>query len=151
MHFYFFVSKYKACVIHHRNNWYHTNIVTRTVPTNWKPENLYNSNAHLHFDDLVRLVPNDLKLILLPAINDRAAPVITLNTQLRELRWFAKKLLIKRIDVVKIDMGITHSVNESAGVKIRSMCKDMSEESIGRDVEGHAETHITRALVQHAG
>lgn len=50
--------------------------------------------------------------------------------------------------MVKIDMSIAHSVDQSARMEVGSVSEDMREKCIRGNVERHAQTHITRPLVK---
>ena len=127
------------------------------MPELLQPPTLYqhplatSSNTHLHLQPAVRLIALDLQLVDRPAIHGATAPIGPLDVQLGEVGGMAAQLLRQRVDMVEIDMGVAHGVDQGCGDEVASVGEHVGEEGVGGDVEGHAETHVAGALVQDAG
>lgn len=98
----------------------------------------------------MRVIPDDLKILRLPAIDHPTTAVIPTNLQLRELGGLPHQLLLQGLDMVQVDMGITHGMNKGTGMQVHSMSNHMGQEGVGGNIERHAEGDVTRALVELA-
>jgi hypothetical protein len=62
----------------------------------------------------------------------------------------ARDLLVERLDVVELDVRVADDVDELARLEAADLREEAREERVGGDVEGHAETHVARALLHLA-
>lgn len=104
-------------------------------------------NSHLHLDGRVRIVADDLKVLELEVVDVRH---LSLELQLREWTWRALQLLLQRSHMVQVNVSVAQGVNEVAGRQVGDVSNHVSEESVRRNIERHAEPHVGRALVQLA-
>ena len=65
--------------------------------------------------------------------------------------WISLQLSLERLHMVKVDMGVTECVNEVPGQQVTHVSDHDGEQGVAGDVEGHAEPHVCRPLVQLAG
>lgn len=119
-----------------------------TKPNPIKPSIPFLSYTHFHRNPLMRLIPLNLKVPHLPPIN--TSTLLPSYHQFREIPRLPFQLYIQRIHVVQIHMRVSHRVNKRARCQATDMRQHVREECVGGDIEGHAETHIARALIQLA-
>lgn len=106
------------------------------------------SNAHLHLDRWIWLIINHLKVLKLKVIYVSDLPV---DLQLRESPWNSLNLLLESIDMIAVDVRVSHDVNELTRVHIDDHGYHIGEQSVRGDVERNAEPHITGSLVHLTG
>ncbi len=53
--------------------------------------------------------------------------------------------------MVQINMTVPHGLYECPGYQITHISKHMRQKSIGRNIERHAQAHVTGSLIQLAG
>ena len=63
----------------------------------------------------------------------------------------SRKLLLKWLNMVRVDMSITESVDELSALEATDLSQHACEQGIAGDVKGHAEAEITRTLIHLAG
>ncbi|GIX65320.1 50S ribosomal protein L5 [Babesia caballi] len=71
--------------------------------------------------------------------------------QLREGVGHARNLELDRVDVVGVNVGVGQVVHELAELQTADLGDHGREDGVGSDVEGDAQTEVSRALVHHAG
>ena len=52
--------------------------------------------------------------------------------------------------MVRIEVSVAQTMNEIAGLEVRHLRHHHGQQRIGRDVEGHAEKHVRRTLIELA-
>lgn len=87
----------------------------------------------------------DHKVFYSPAVD--AAALFPCNFQLGERPRLALKLCLKSIDVINVDMCVSHDVGKGSRYKIANMSEHVCQQCVARNVERDAETHVTGSLV----
>lgn len=62
----------------------------------------------------------------------------------------AFELLLKRLDVVEVDVRVSHTVNEFSTLQSANLGQHAGQKRVGGDVEWNSESNITAALVHLA-
>ena len=106
------------------------------------------SNGHIHGDLAVALVAHDLEVIDAKVLD---LPHVALDLELGEGLRLPLELLLERGHVVRVHVRVAQSVNKVPGLEPSHVGDHVGEEGVGGDVEGHAEAHVGRALVELAG
>jgi len=104
-------------------------------------------NSHFHLNCWIRSVITNLKIrkfVIFQKVT------ILGNSQVGEGTRNTLELLLKRVDVILVDVSITEGVDEVARLESSSTADQQSEESIRGNVEGDTEAHIAGALVELA-
>jgi hypothetical protein len=73
--------------------------------------------------------------------------IIPCPTKLGEWSRFALKLDLECFYMVTVYMGIAELDNELSGGRVGNMRNHVSEEGVGGDVEGNAQSEISRPLI----
>lgn len=94
------------------------------------------------------IVPLDDEIVESKVLNALHLP---LELERREWTWRALQLLLERLNVVRIDVRIAQCVDKVPGLQISDVRNHVRQQGVAGDVEGHAETHVGRALVHLAG
>ena len=71
--------------------------------------------------------------------------------QPRQGRGSRASCIARLFEVVQVEVRVAEGVHEVAGLQPRRLRHHVGQESIGRDVERHAEEDVGRALVELAG
>lgn len=96
----------------------------------------------------MRVIVLDDKVLGLPAVN--AASLGTSDFQLGKVTRLALQLGVERIHVVDVNVRVAHDVRQASWDQVADVREHMREERVARNVEGHAEAHIARSLVELA-
>ena len=108
---------------------------------------LYQLDRHGHLDHWVRLVLAQLEVAHCKLV-DRV------NRSFDSHLWpgsrFTLQLLVDLLDMIGIDVSVAKRVDELAWLELRDVSDHDSQKSIGRNVEGDAQAHVSRALIQLA-
>ena len=60
------------------------------------------------------------------------------------------ELLLKRLDVIRVHMGVAEGVDEFTALETANLGKHASHQGVAGDVERHSEAQIARTLVHLA-
>lgn len=90
----------------------------------------------------------DDKVLDLPAVD--AAALFPRNLQLGERPRLALELCLKGIDVVDVDVGVSHDVCEASRHQVAHVGEHVREKRVACNVEGDAEAHVAGPLVELA-
>mmetsp|Transcript_41303 Transcript_41303/g.86485 ORF Transcript_41303/g.86485 Transcript_41303/m.86485 type:complete len:396 (-) Transcript_41303:583-1770(-) len=115
-----------------------------TVHKTWRS----GSDGHLHLDLAVWVVACDLEVgegAVLDVLH------LVRDVELREELRFAQQLLLKRVDVVVVDVRVADDVDEVAALEPRHVREQAREQRVRGDVERNAKAEVGRALVHLAG
>src|SRR3546814_3846942 len=74
-----------------------------------------------------------------------------IDLQGRQRQWLALKLQVGLLLVVHVEVRIAQGVHEVARREIADLRHHHGQQSVGSDVEGHAEKDVGAALVELAG
>ena len=96
----------------------------------------------------VRLIPDQLE-VFVGKIEDRADIGIDFKPRQRARR--AGQLQVGLLQVVEVEVRIAEGVYEVAGFQACHLRHHQGQCSVACDVEGHAEEHVGRALIELAG
>lgn len=94
------------------------------------------------------VVPFKLKIFSFEIINRLN---FSKNFELWERSWFSLKLSFQRLNVVQVNMSISQSMYKITWLQAGDVRDHVGEQGIAGDVEGHAQAHVSRPLVQLAG
>lgn len=106
------------------------------------------SNTHLHRNTPMWLIPPNLKIPHLPAIN-LPAPLPP-NRQLRKRPRRPPQLHLQRLHMIHIHMRVPHRMRKRPRLKITHVRQHVRQQRVAGDVERHAEAHVAAALVELA-
>jgi hypothetical protein len=115
---------------------------TRSTREHLSPR-LWRLCRHLHLDLAHRLVPNHLKVLRSEPIDPSNLLLCPLDVQRRELARFSLELRHERLDVVLVDVRVTHLEDKLVRFRIGHQGDHVGEERVGCDVEGNAEAEVT--------
>lgn len=94
------------------------------------------------------VVTLDHEVLDLPAID--AATLLPRNLQLGEWPRLTLQLCLESVDVIDVDVCVSHDVGKASGHQIADVSEHVREQRIAGDVEGDAKAHVAGALVQLA-
>ena len=57
--------------------------------------------------------------------------------------WHSSQLILQRLNMIRIDMGISKSVDEFTALEAANLGKHACEQSIAGNVEGYSKAKIT--------
>ena len=95
----------------------------------------------------MRVVADELEIFVLESVDVRDLRV---EVHLRERAGLAGELKFRLLEVVGVKVEVPESVDELAGLEAADLRGHEREQSVGCDVEGHAEKEIGAALVKLA-
>jgi len=105
------------------------------------------SHRHGTLDCRVRIVVHDLE-VLDRVVEDGCR--LPLDDQLRQAARLPRELLLDLVEVVAVDVHITTRPDELSDFQIALLRHHVGQQRVAGDVEGHAQEHVSTALVQLA-
>jgi hypothetical protein len=100
--------------------------------------------CHLHRYSLVRIVPNQLQVLVYNII-DRC--LVGVDLECRKLTRLSLQLFFQRINMVQVYMSISYSVHKVTRKSTSDMCNQVRQESVRCNVKWHTQPHVSRPLV----
>lgn len=107
-------------------------------------------NCHLHFNLRVRIVVGQFKIFKLEPVN-RVTLGSRLDAKLGEGTGFPFKLNLECINMIQIDMRVSHDMDKLARFKVTHPSNHDCQQGVTGNVEGDTQSHITGSLVHLAG
>lgn len=98
-------------------------------------------------DGRVRVVVRDHDVFVC-VVEDRIW--LTVEADRRQWSHFARQLLVNLLQVVEVDVRVATYPDELADLQVALLCNHVSQQRVASDVEGHAQEHVSTALVQLA-
>src|SRR5205085_7809649 len=77
-------------------------------------------------------------------------PVLIPDFESRQRQRLAREKLLDLREMILVDVQVAERVYELANVKLADVRDHVRQQRVGRDVEGHAEEGVGRALVELA-
>lgn len=105
-------------------------------------------DGHLHGNGLVRIVPNQLKILNAEIVDGLHWP---LDKDLGERTGSSCSLLPQSIHVRPVNVRIAGDVDKLGGAHPHNMRNHHRQKGVAGNVKGHPQTHITTPLVHLAG
>lgn len=87
----------------------------------------------------------DYKVFYFPAVD--AAALFPCDFQLGERSRLALQLCSKSIDVVNVDVCVSHDVGKGSRYKIADVSEHVSQQCVARNVERDAKAHVAGSLI----
>lgn len=87
----------------------------------------------------------DHKVFYFPAVD--AAALFPCDFQLRERSRLALQLCSKSIDVVNVDVCVSHDVGKCSRYKVANVGEHVSQQCVACNVERNTEAHVAGSLI----
>src|SRR6476659_8455366 len=112
-----------------------------------RPGMMLHSHRDLGLDMRVRVVAFEYEVFIAER-EDVLHVRIDLHCRQRPRR--ARQLQPRLIEMVRIKVSVAQTMNEVAGLEVGHLRHHQRQQRVGRDVEGHAEKHVRRTLIELA-
>ena len=101
-------------------------------------------DGHLHLDGRVRVVADHLEIFKHKVVNVGLGRV---DSERGEVSRFPLELLAQSIGMIQVHVCVANGVDEIAGLPSRSLCHQVRQQCVRRNVERDAQSKVGRSLV----